>query len=161
MSASVHIRPAIEADAGAIAAMLARMGAELGDPCTSTEATIRAQGFGPGAHFSVLVAEADGAPVGFALYFPHFSTTRGRPGAYVQDIWTEPARRGAGLGVRLLAAVADRAAQDWGAAYLALGVHGHNAAAARFYQRLGFTAEDVQPMALTGGRFTALAGEAA
>jgi len=159
MRAPAHIRTATAADAGTLAMMLARLGDELGEPPATTEATIRTHGFGPGARFSCLVAEA-AAPMGFALYFPHFSTTRGAPGAYVQDIWTAPEARGQGLGARLLAAVAAAARRDWGAAYLALGVHGHNAEAARLYARLGFAAEEVQPMALTGAGFTALAGEA-
>ena len=159
MSDAAQIRPAKPSDASAIAAMLARLGDELGEPPRTTAATVRAHGFGPGARFSTLIAEAD-VPVGFALYFPHFSTTRGTAGAYVQDLWTVPGARGQGLGGRLLAAVAAAARRDWGAAYLALGVHGHNARAARLYARLGFAAEDVQPMALTGAGFTALAGEA-
>jgi len=155
------IRPARPDDAPAIAEMLVRMGEDLNDPPSATEATIRADGFGPAARFSTLIAEADGRPVGFTLYFPHYSTTRGGPGAYVQDVWTAPEQRGQGLGAALLAAVAARAARDWGAGYLALSVHGHNADAERFYARLGFTPDrGLRPMALTGEGFTALAAEA-
>lgn len=160
MSARAHIRPATPDDAPAIAAMLLRMGEELNDPPSATEATIRADGFGPGARFAALVAEAGGRAVGFTLYFPHYSTTRGGPGAYVQDVWTAPEVRGQGLGAALLAAAAAAARRDWNATYLALSVHGHNADAERLYTRLGFTPDrELRPMALTGARFSALAGE--
>ncbi|GGD30407.1 GNAT family N-acetyltransferase [Sinisalibacter lacisalsi] len=161
MTAPADIRPARPDDAPAIAEMLVRMGEDLNDPPSATEASIRADGFGPAARFSTLIAEAGGRPVGFALYFPHYSTTRGGPGAYVQDVWTAPEQRGQGLGAALLAAVAARAARDWGAGYLALSVHGHNAGAERLYARLGFTPDrGLRPMALTGARFTALAAGA-
>lgn len=159
MTAEIRIRHALPDDAGAIHAMLAAMAEELGFGArfASTEATIRSHGFGPQARFSTLIAEA-GEPVGLALYFAHFSTTRGQPGAYVQDLWTAPLWRGRGLGASLLSAVAAASARDWGAAYLALSVHGHNAAAARFYAGLGFDgAPDELTMTLSGPRLAALA----
>jgi GNAT superfamily N-acetyltransferase len=160
MTAKAEIRPARPDDAPAIAEMLRRMGEDLNDPPATDEARIRAHGFGPSPRFFVLIAEAAGRAVGFALYFPHYSTTRGGPGVYLQDIWTAPEQRGQGLGAALLAAVAARAARDWGAGYLALSVHGHNADAERLYSRLGFTPDrGLRPMALTGEGFTALAGE--
>lgn len=160
MTDGIRIRPARLDDAGAICAMLAELAQELGLGArfASTEAVIRRHGFGPQARFSTLLAEAE-APVGLALYFPHFSTLRGQPGAYVQDLWTVPACRGQGLGAALLAAVAEASARDWGAGYLALSVHAHNAAAGRFYARLGFEAPTgEQPMLLQGAGFAALAG---
>lgn len=156
MSARAPIRPARPEDAAAIAAMLARLGEELDDPAATTQEVILAHGFGPRARFSTLIADAD-EPVGLALYFAHFSTARGEPGAFVQDLWTAPAARGQGLGARLLAAVARSARRDWSARYLALSVHAHNADAARLYTRLGFAADTVQPMSLAGAGFEALA----
>ena len=154
----MSIRLATEAEAEAIAAMLTRLAGETGDGdrLASTPRTIRADGFGPGARFEVLIAEG---PLGFALYLPHYSTTRAQPGAYVQDLWVAPEARGTGLGARLLAAVAARARAVWGAEYLALTTHGANAAARGFYARLGFAAQagDV-PMMLDGAGFAALEG---
>jgi GNAT superfamily N-acetyltransferase len=160
MTAGVRIRAGTPEDAGAIHAMLAELAGELGFGATfaSTEATIRNHHHGPRPLFSTLIAEADTA-VGLALYFPHFSTMRGQPGVYVQDLWTAPAIRGQGLGAALLASVAEASARDWGAAYLALSMHAHNAAAGRFYARLGFEAPTgEQPMLLQGAGFAALAG---
>ena len=160
MTSGVRIRAGLPDDAGAIHAMLAHLAQELGDGAdfASTEATILRHGFGPRARFSTLVADA-GEPVGLALYFAHFSTTRGQPGVYVQDLWAAPEWRGRGLGKVLLSAVADASAGEWGACYMALSVHGRNTAAGRFYARLGFEpASDIHPIVLAEPEFATLAG---
>lgn len=159
MTDGVGIRPATPADAGAVAQMLAALAGELGygGRFASTEATILAHGHGARPLFHTLIAEAE-APLGLALYFPHFSTMRALPGVYVQDLWTAPAMRGRGLGAALLAAVADASARDWDAAYMALSVHAHNAAGGRFYSGLGFVeGRDETAMILEGAGFAALA----
>ena len=156
----VTIRPARPEDAGAILAMLRRLAQELGfaDRFASDEAAVRRYGFGAEACFSAVLAEADGASCGMALFLRHFSTTRGMPGIYVQDLWIAPEVRGQRLGERLLARVARDGAEQWGAGYLALGVHRDNPEATRFYARLGFAADpNDQPMALDGAAFRELA----
>jgi GNAT superfamily N-acetyltransferase len=155
----MKIRLATPGDATAIATMLARLADETGDGAVfaSTPETIRAHGFGPAALFEALVAEGGDAPTGLALYFRHFSTTRGQPGVYVQDLWVAPEARGAGLGARLLADVAARGRAGWGARYLALTTHGGNASGRAFYARLGFSAQGADvPMMLDGAGFAAL-----
>ena len=153
------VRLATPDDAEAVAEMLARLADETGDGArfASTPETIRKHGFGPDALFETLIGERNGQPAGVAVFVRHFSTTRGQPGVYVQDLWTSPAARGAGLGAALLAAVAGHARLHWGAAYLALTTHGHNDRARSFYARFGFVAhpEDV-PMTLDGMAFDAL-----
>lgn len=157
MSAAPVIRPAGPADAAALLVMLTQLAADLGDTpvFASTEATIRAHGFGADALFHTLIA---GEAEGFALFFRHYSTTRGQPGVYVQDLWIAPARRGQQLGERLLAAVAGQAAAEWGARYLMLSVHRDNPRAAHFYRRLGFhLIEEQAPMVLDAAGFATLA----
>ncbi|WP_161594605.1 GNAT family N-acetyltransferase [Marimonas lutisalis] len=161
MSGGLTIRPARESDAGAIADMLGKLADYLGDgeAFSTTPETVRRHGFGDGAAFGVLIAEAGGAMQGMALYFRHFSTTRGQAGVYVQDLWIEPQARGQRLGEDLLRAVARVAGAGWGAAYLMLTVHRDNPDALRFYERLGFHAHDNDlPMVLGAGAFRALAG---
>lgn len=157
------VRLATPEDAEAVAEMLARLAEETGDGArfASTPETIRRHGFGPDALFETLIAEDRGDRAGVAVFMRQFSTTRGQPGVYVQDLWTAPQARGAGLGAALLAAVARHARLHWGAAYLALTTHGHNAAARSFYARFGFVAqpEDV-PMTLDGLAFDALPARA-
>ena len=160
---TASIRLAGSGDAGAIAWMLGQLAQELGDGSvfSSTEETVRHHGFGPQASFETMIADTIDAPQGMALFFRHFSTTRGLAGVYVQDLWIAPGSRGAGLGQRLLASVADHAARGWDAQYLALTVHRGNPGAARFYQRLGFrTHEDDAPMSLTGPAFLDLVSQA-
>ena len=50
----------------------------------------------------VLIAELDGAPVGYALFFYNFSTFLGRAGIYLEDLFILPEHRGQGFGKALL-----------------------------------------------------------
>ncbi len=49
-----------------------------------------------------LIAEIDGRPVGFALYFYSFSTWLGQHGIYLEDLYVNPSARGLGAGKALL-----------------------------------------------------------
>ncbi|MGB3244420.1 MAG: N-acetyltransferase, partial [Sulfitobacter sp.] len=152
MVGSEDIRLAVSADAEAITEMLAYLAEDMGDRAAfaSTPEAIREFGFGPRPLFSVLIASG----AGLCLFFPHFSTTRGCPGVYVQDLWVDPSARKQNLGTRLLTATAAQASKSWNAQYMALTTHGHNDAARIFYSRLGFiSAEDDVPMKLTGQEF--------
>ncbi|OAN50988.1 MULTISPECIES: GNAT family N-acetyltransferase [unclassified Sphingobium] len=65
--------------------------------------------FGPRPMAEVLIAEHQGAPVGFALFFHNFSTFEGRPGLYLEDLFVLPQARGLGAGKALLARLAQLA----------------------------------------------------
>jgi len=154
----VSTRLATPNDAPEIARMLALLADDLGDrdAFSSTPDLIRQHGFGADALFHTVIAEAD-VPVGLALFFPHFSTTRGQPGAYVQDLWVDQEQRGLNIGRVLLRAVAQYAARNWQAAYIALSVHADNTGAMRFYDRLGFDTQVTdRPMVLKGAGFRSL-----
>ncbi|KPP81916.1 MAG: putative acetyltransferase [Rhodobacteraceae bacterium HLUCCO07] len=158
----VRIRPATEEDVDTMDAMLRALSEHLGDHDlhTGNADGLRRNGPWGAGFFEALIAESRADACGMCLYFRHFSTLRGEPGVYVQDLWIAPEQRGSGLGRRLLAAVAREAAARWGAAYLALTAARDNGGAVRFYDRLGFEsfANDL-PMALAGVRFTRLARE--
>lgn len=49
-----------------------------------------------------VMAEIDGQPVGFALFFHNFSTWAGRKGLYIEDLYVAPSARGQGVGSALL-----------------------------------------------------------
>ncbi len=51
----------------------------------------------------VIIAEEDGRPVGFALYFHNFSTFLGKANLYLEDLYVTPEVRGKGYGKALLA----------------------------------------------------------
>jgi ribosomal protein S18 acetylase RimI-like enzyme len=155
----IAIRLAQHEDAAAITTMLSQLADEIGDSdaFSCDVAAIRRHGFGEKPIMQSIIAETAGQNVGLALFFPIFSTTRGKSGVYVQDLWVAEATRGKGLGVSLLAAVIKHAADEWQADFLKLTVYDDNSSAADFYQRLGFKGDDRErPVALEGAAFTKL-----
>jgi GNAT superfamily N-acetyltransferase len=92
--------------------------------------------FGPDAVADAAIAEVEGEPVGFALWFVSFSTFRGRPGIYLEDVFVRPAHRGLGIGKGFLAMLA-RLAVDRGYARLEWSVLNWNIPAIGFYRSLG------------------------
>ena len=97
--------------------------------------------FGAKPMAEVLIAELDGAAVGFALFFHNFSTFEGRPGIYLEDLFVDPSARGSGAGRALLQALA-RLAVERGCARLEWSVLDWNEPAIRFYESLGAKAMD-------------------
>jgi GNAT superfamily N-acetyltransferase len=97
--------------------------------------------FGPRPMAEVLIAEHEGAPVGFALFFHNFSTFEGRPGLYLEDLFVLPEARGLGAGKGLLARLAQLAiARD--CARLEWSVLDWNEPSIAFYRALGARAMD-------------------
>jgi len=92
--------------------------------------------FGARPMAEVLIAEADGAPVGFALFFHNFSTFEGRPGIYLEDLFVKPEARGLGAGKALLVRLAALAVER-GCARLEWSVLDWNEPSIRFYKALG------------------------
>ena len=124
-----------------------------GDYPVGPEAALRTGGFGPRPLFHAVIA-ANPGPLGMVIYYPDFSTHRGEPGVYVQDIYVDPAARGSGIAQQLLAAVMQH--QTWGAEYMTLGVSPANAIANRFYRRLGFRHRGYDFLILDGAHLKAL-----
>lgn len=58
-----------------------------------------------------VLAELDGEPVGFALFFHNFSTFLGKPGIYLEDLFVQPRARGLGIGKTLLSFLAKLAVE--------------------------------------------------
>jgi GNAT superfamily N-acetyltransferase len=102
----------------------------------TTEADLLRDGFGPHPVFECLIAENDGEPAGFALFFYNYSTWRGRTGIHLEDLFVLPKFRGLGLGKSLLSRVAARAAEQ-GCVRLQWDVLEWNQTAIDFYQGLG------------------------
>ena len=139
----LSIRPAT-ADDVALIAQLIRDLAEyerLAHAAVATEDGLREQLFGECPAAEVLIAEADGEPAGFALFFHSFSTFLGKRGLYLEDLFVRPAFRGVGLGRHLMAALARIAVQrdcgrfEW-------SVLDWNEPAIAFYRRLGAVGMD-------------------
>ena len=79
--------------------------------------------------------------VGFALWYPTFSTWTGRPGLWLEDLFVRPAARGTGLGRDLLTALA-RVCVERGYARFEWWVLDWNAPAIGFYRALGAVPQD-------------------
>ncbi len=82
------------------------------------------------------MAEVAREPVGFALAFPTFSTFRGQPGLYLEDLYVKPEHRGKGIGKALLATLA-KLARDRGYGRLEWSVLNWNEPSIGFYRSLG------------------------
>lgn len=58
------------------------------------------------------IAEWEGKPVGFALWFYTYSTFQGRHGIWLEDLYVDPSMRGKGIGKALLVHLAQRCVQE-------------------------------------------------
>jgi GNAT superfamily N-acetyltransferase len=146
----VSIRLARLDDVPVVQKLLIRLARELGKPedITGNEDDLVNHGFSENPQFKALLAFAGSEPVGLVVFFPEYSTWRGLPGVYVQDLYVSPATRGSGLGRHLLEKVRQEAS-GWGGRYMKLTVYAGNPDAVSFYQHLGFeTREDELPLVL-------------
>jgi GNAT superfamily N-acetyltransferase len=132
------IRPAVAADTPAVARLIRALAdyERLSHAVTLDEGRLREHLFGPRPFAEVLLAEDGGRAVGYALFFPTYSTFMGRPALYLEDLFVEPAHRGKGHGKALLAAVA-RLAVGRGCGRLEWSVLDWNEPAIRFYRAVG------------------------
>jgi GNAT superfamily N-acetyltransferase len=134
------IRFATADDVGLVLQLIRELAAyeKMPDAVVATEDDLRQQGFGPEPRFEALLAFLGDRPAGLALFFPNFSTWRGRPGLYLEDIYVSEWARGQGVGRRLMARLAAIAvARGWDR--LDFAVLDWNPARA-FYHRLGIEA---------------------
>lgn len=130
----------------------------LAHEVTATEEKVRTSLFGsvPGAE--VVIAEVDGAPAGFALFFHNYSTFLAQRGLWLEDLFVLPEYRSQGIGRKLLTHLA-KIAVDRGCGRLEWWVLDWNEPAIRFYQSLG-----AEPMSdwtvyrVTAGALRQLAG---
>ena len=139
-STGVVIREAGPTDIPAIATMIRALAdyEKLAHACVSSERDLQSALFGPAPPAEVLIATIEGVPAGFALFFHTFSTFLAKRGLWLEDLFVYPEHRGAGVGSRLLHAVAAVAkARDCGRFEWA--VLDWNTPAIGFYERLGAT----------------------
>ena len=140
--ASCTIRRAAVADLPALQRLVRGLAAyeRLEDQVVSTPADFERALFGDGATVEAVLlwpgAAASGEPVAFALFFHNFSTFLGRRGLYLEDLFVEPAHRGAGFGRALLIHLA-RLAVEGGCGRFEWSVLDWNVDAQAFYESLG------------------------
>lgn len=132
------IRPATADDCGAIAALIRELAVyeKMEEYSKASGDDLRRHLFGPRPYAEALIAELDGRAVGFALFFHTFSTFRGQPGIYLEDLFVQPEHRGRGLGKALLARLAALAVER-GCGRVEWAVLNWNEPAIGFYRSLG------------------------
>jgi GNAT superfamily N-acetyltransferase len=127
----------------------------------ATESSLREALFGRRAFGEVVLGYAGTEPAGFALFFHNFSTFKGRPGIYLEDLYVRPEARGQGVGRKLLAHLA-RTAVERRCSRLEWAVLDWNEPSIGFYRSLGAVSMDEWSIfRLTGEPLTLLAGSAA
>jgi GNAT superfamily N-acetyltransferase len=132
------IRPATPADTPVIAALIRGLAEyeRLSHAVTLDEAQLHQHLFGPRPFAEVLLAEDADAVVGYALFFPIYTTFAGKPALYLEDLFVLPQYRGQGHGKALMRAVAQHAVER-GCPRLEWSVLNWNEPALRFYRALG------------------------
>ena len=154
------IRPATRADCPQILAFIRALAVYERAPeaAVATLADLERDGFGPIPFYSCLIAERDGRPAGFALYFFNYSTWMGRPGLYLEDLFVEVEFRGLGIGKALLQRVA-AIAIEMNCPRLQWEVLDWNTPAVDFYRAMGAEfLDEWRNVRITGEALAQLAG---
>ncbi len=136
---SISLRPAVPADAGTIHQLIVELATYEREP-DAVEATpelIASQMRWERPPFEAVLAEdADGEVLGFTLFFPNYSTWRGKPGIWIEEIYVRPAARRGGVARALLEHVVELA-RERGCGRVDFSVLDWNELAHGFYQRMG------------------------
>lgn len=159
---TLSIRSATAADSALIFRFIRELAdyERLAHEVDATEDDIAKALFGENPRVFADIAEWQGEPVGFALWFYNFSTFRGRHGIYLEDLFVRPEFRSRGIGRALLRHLAGRCLAE-GLPRLEWWVLNWNEPALRVYCSIGAVPMDewtVQRM--TGEALRKLAEEA-
>ena len=140
MTTPFTLRPAAPADLPAIVGLIRELAdfEHLSHLVVVTPESLKPHLFGDKPAAEAVVAEVQGRVVAFALFFTNFSTFLGRPGLYLEDLYVQPAHRGAGLGKALLQHLGALAVER-GCGRFEWSVLDWNENAIRFYEKMGAT----------------------
>ena len=135
---SLAIRAAAPADVALIFALVRELAdyEKLSDDVDASPEQIAAALFSAQPRLFCDIAEWNGEPAGFSVWFLNFSTFRGRHGIYVEDLFVRPAFRGKGIGKALMARLAQRCVEE-GYARFEWAVLDWNAPSIAFYKSIG------------------------
>jgi GNAT superfamily N-acetyltransferase len=148
----VRIRAAAEADTPVILEMIQGLAEyeKLSHVCCATEDQLRRTLFGERPAAEVLLASIADECVGFALFFPNYSTFLAQPGIYLEDLYVKPNARGKGAGLALLRELATLAVER-GCGRVEWSVLDWNEPSIGFYKKLGAVSlDDWTTFRLTG-----------
>jgi len=135
---NISITQATKADVPVILEMIQGLAdyEKLSHLVVATEEQLRLTLFGERPGAEVLLAHWDGEPIGFALFFPNYSTFLAQPGIYLEDLFVKPHARGKGAGLALFVELA-RIAVERGCGRVEWAVLDWNEPSIRFYKKLG------------------------
>lgn len=136
--ALARIEPATASDVPVIFELIRELATfeRLQHEVVATEASLREHLFGARPYAEVVLAKVDTQVVGFALFFHNYSTFRGAPGIYLEDLFVRAECRGKGYGSALLRYVA-KLAVTRGCGRFEWSVLDWNQRAIDFYRGLG------------------------
>ncbi|MDX2095534.1 MAG: GNAT family N-acetyltransferase [Alphaproteobacteria bacterium] len=133
---------------------------KLAHECVANEESLRQWLFCPQPKAYCVIAEWEGKPAAFALYFYNFSTFLGCPGIYLEDLFVRPEYRRKGIARRLFHYLAQKAVRE-GCGRLEWWVLDWNVDALAFYKGLGAQSMDEWTVQrISGESLRALAGGA-
>lgn len=158
---TLTIRPARADEAGLVLDFIRALAEyeKLADHVVATEAEIAAALFGDNPRAFCDIAEWNGEPAGFSVWFYTYSTFSGRHGIWLEDLFVHPPFRGHGIGKALMARLAKRCV-DEGLPRLAWWVLNWNEPSRMFYRSLGAKAQDEWTVKrLDGEALARLAGQ--
>ena len=141
--ADIHVRAATPDDVPLIVTFIHELAVyeKLAHLVVTSEADMHAALFGERAVVEALMASVDGDAVGYALFFPNFSTFLGKPGVYLEDLYVRPGARGVGAGRKLIQHLAGIVVErGWGR--LEWSVLDWNEPSIAFYKKMGAIAMD-------------------
>jgi GNAT superfamily N-acetyltransferase len=162
VATAFRIAPASPDDVPLILRMITALAEyeKLAADVVATEEDLRRALFGPRAYAEVLIGYVGPEPVGFALFFHNFSTFRGAPGLYLEDLFVDPHWRGRGFGRKLLARLAALAVER-GCHRMEWSVLDWNESAIAFYRQAGARMlDDWRIFRLTGDALRSLGEQA-
>jgi GNAT superfamily N-acetyltransferase len=135
---SLAIRRARPDEAGLVLSLVRELAEyeKLLHELEATEGMIGAALFDSHPRLFCEIAEWNGEPVGFAVWFINFSTFSGRSGIYLEDLFVRPAHRGKGIGKALLVHLAKQCIEN-GWSRLQWSVLDWNTPSIEFYKSLG------------------------
>ncbi len=156
----LRLRPAVRADVPLILSLIRELATYERAPgaVLATEASLERDGFSERPLFQATIAEWNSTPVGFAFWFFAYSTWRGQPTLYLEDLFVRPEARGRGIGKEMMHFLA-RTALDTGCGRLVWQVLDWNTPSIEFYGSLGAkVVREWLTCRLDGEALSALAG---
>lgn len=140
---SIVIREANKQDVGLILSFIQALAdyEKLSHEVVADEPALEETLFGERTVAKVVIAELNGQPAGFALYFYNYSTFLARPGIYLEDLFVKPEFRGNKVGKSLLVHLAQTAKNE-GCGRFEWSVLDWNTPAIDFYRAMGAVGMD-------------------